>query len=66
MRALLEPRVLTPETGRRSETGIGLLKLSPRLELPEAPVQTSSQFLAKLSLILNGKKIRLLSAWGKI
>lgn len=36
-----------------------------RLELPEAPVLTSSQFLAKLFLILNGKKIRLLSAWGK-
>lgn len=44
----------------------GLLKLSLRLELPEAPVLTSSQFLTKLFLILNGKKIKLLSAWGKI
>lgn len=45
---------------------MGLLKLSLRLELPEAPVLTASPFLAKLILILNGKKIRTLSAWGKI
>lgn len=51
---------------RRPGNGIGLLKLSLRLELPEAPDLTPSQFFAKLFLILNGEKIRLLSAWGKI
>lgn len=40
------------------------VKLSLRLDLPEASVRTSSQFLPKLFLSLNGKKDQTLECSG--